>query len=71
QDSFSGQDRRGQLPNRMDITVRPLEADNRERLGDYEGDTVIGCPGLIKQDTLTLDNIIISRGVYEQEKTVQ
>ena len=39
---LAGQDRRGQLRNRMDITARPIEADNRERLGDYEGDTVIG-----------------------------
>ncbi len=39
---LSGQDRRGQLSNRTDITARPIEADNRERLGDYEGDTVIG-----------------------------
>jgi len=38
----SGHDRRGQLSNRVDITTRPIAADNRERLGDYEGDTVIG-----------------------------
>lgn len=37
-----GQDRRGQLRNRIDISARPIEADNRQRLGDYEGDTVIG-----------------------------
>ncbi|MCP4343086.1 MAG: IS30 family transposase [Desulfobulbaceae bacterium] len=35
-------DRRGQLVERVDITQRPLIADNRQRLGDYEGDTVIG-----------------------------
>ena len=39
---LSGQDRRGQLSNRTDITERPIEADKRERIGDYEGDTVIG-----------------------------
>jgi len=39
---FKNQDRRGQLINRIDITARPTEADNRERLGDYEGDTMIG-----------------------------
>jgi IS30 family transposase len=38
----AGQDRRGQLKQRTDISERPIEADNRERLGDYEGDTVIG-----------------------------
>ena len=37
-----GQDRRGQLKNRIDISARPVEADNRQRLGDYEGDTMIG-----------------------------
>lgn len=37
-----GQDRRGQIRHRVDIAERPTEADNRERLGDYEGDTVIG-----------------------------
>jgi IS30 family transposase len=40
--SATGQDRRGQLRNRIDIAARPIEANNRERLGDYEGDTVIG-----------------------------
>ena len=39
---LSGQDRRGQIKNRMDISERPAEANNRERIGDYEGDTVIG-----------------------------
>lgn len=39
---LKNQDRRGQLTNRTDITHRPIEADNRERLGDYEGDTMIG-----------------------------
>ena len=40
--TLSGQDRRGQIKNRIDIEVRSVAADNRERLGDYEGDTVIG-----------------------------
>ncbi len=39
---YANQDRRGQLTNRMDIEHRPLAADNRQRLGDFEGDTVIG-----------------------------
>ena len=39
---LKNQDRRGQLINRTDITARPSEANNRERLGDYEGDTMIG-----------------------------
>jgi IS30 family transposase len=39
---LAGQDRRGQIPNRNDISERPAIIDNRQRLGDYEGDTVIG-----------------------------
>lgn len=39
---LKGQDRRGQISNRIDIELRPIEANNRERIGDYEGDTVIG-----------------------------
>jgi len=38
----AGQERRGQLCHRRDIAERPVEADRRERIGDYEGDTVIG-----------------------------
>ena len=37
-----GQDRRGQIPNRNDISKRPEIIEDRQRLGDYEGDTVIG-----------------------------
>jgi len=30
------------IPNRVDIDERPVEANNRERVGDWEADTVIG-----------------------------
>ncbi|VAW86690.1 Mobile element protein [hydrothermal vent metagenome] len=30
------------IPNRVDIDERPKEANNRERVGDWEGDTIIG-----------------------------
>jgi len=30
------------IPNRVDIDKRPVEANNRERVGDWEGDTIIG-----------------------------
>lgn len=39
---LSNHDRRGQLVERIDIEYRPTVADNRQRLGDYEGDTVVG-----------------------------
>lgn len=39
---YANQDRRGQLSDRLDISCRPSVVDKRERLGDYEGDTVIG-----------------------------
>ncbi len=35
-------DRRGRIVNRVDIEERPMVADNRQRIGDYEGDTVVG-----------------------------
>ena len=38
----SGQERRGTLKNRISIEERPLIVESRKRLGDWEGDTVIG-----------------------------
>lgn len=33
---------RSGIPNRVDIDKRPAEANNRERIGDWEADTIIG-----------------------------
>jgi transposase, IS30 family len=38
----SGQERRGVLVNRIGIEQRPTVVDQRSRIGDWEGDTVIG-----------------------------
>jgi transposase, IS30 family len=38
----SGKDRRGQLQNRVGIEHRPAIVDTRSRIGDWEGDTVVG-----------------------------
>jgi len=38
----AGQDRRGQIADRTPISQRDSAIDNRERLGDFEGDTIIG-----------------------------
>ena len=38
----SGQERRGMLKNRVSIEQRPGVVDERKRIGDWEGDTVIG-----------------------------
>lgn len=38
----AGYSRRGQLIGRVGIEQRPLCVDRRERIGDWEGDTVIG-----------------------------
>ncbi len=38
----SGQERRGRIPDRKPISDRPLVANNRERFGDFEGDTIVG-----------------------------
>ena len=37
-----GRDRRGQLKGRVSIDERPAVVDRRNRLGDWEGDTIIG-----------------------------
>ena len=37
-----GRDRRGLLPNRVSIDERPEIVDQGKRLGDWEGDTIIG-----------------------------
>jgi transposase, IS30 family len=38
----SGQERRGMLAHRIGIEQRPAVVDRRSRIGDWEGDTVIG-----------------------------
>ena len=38
----SGQQRRGMIKNRISIDERPLIVDQKTRIGDMEGDTVIG-----------------------------
>jgi len=37
-----GRDRRGQIPGRVSIEQRPAVVEERTRLGDWEGDTIIG-----------------------------
>lgn len=39
---LQGQDRRGKIAGRRDISERPPLIEDRIRLGDYEGDTVVG-----------------------------
>lgn len=39
---YKAHDRRGQITNRKDIGDRPHIIEQRQRLGDYEGDTVVG-----------------------------
>lgn len=38
----SGRQRRGQIPNKTPISERPAVVDKKTRLGDWEGDTIIG-----------------------------
>jgi len=39
---YGGNDRRGQIPDRVSIDQRPAIVDSKERIGDWELDTVIG-----------------------------
>jgi IS30 family transposase len=39
---YGQQDRRGQLPARRSIEERPKVVDSKQRLGDWEADTIIG-----------------------------
>ena len=39
---YGSYDRRGKLKNRVSIDERPAVVDRRNRIGDWEGDTVIG-----------------------------
>jgi IS30 family transposase len=40
---YGSPDRRGQIPDRVSIDERPRVVDAKERIGDWEADTVIGC----------------------------
>ena len=39
---YGNYDRRGKIPNRRGIEERPAIVENRSRVGDWEGDTIIG-----------------------------
>lgn len=39
---YASKDKRGQLKNRVSIEERPLEVEDKARIGDFEIDTVIG-----------------------------
>jgi len=39
---YGSYDRRGKLPNRVSIEARPKIVDQRQRIGDWEVDTIIG-----------------------------
>lgn len=52
----SGQQRRGQIPNRRGIELRPLVVETRQRVGDWEADTVLGTQASVALVTLTERN---------------
>jgi len=39
---YGSYDRRGKLPNRVSIEMRPAVVDQRKRVGDWEVDTIVG-----------------------------
>jgi IS30 family transposase len=40
--TYGSYDRRGKLPNRVSIEERPLIVEQRQRIGDWEVDTIVG-----------------------------
>ena len=49
---YGSYDKRGQLVNRISIDERPDIVDSRSRIGDWEGDTVIGKGRMVERKTL-------------------
>lgn len=39
---LAAKDRRGVIPNKTMIDERPKEVEDKSRIGDWEGDTIIG-----------------------------
>ena len=60
---YGSYDRRGKIPNRRGIEERPAIVDSRSRIGDWEGDTIIGkgkCSALLTLlERKTLYTIIV------------
>jgi len=52
----SGRQRRGKIPNRQGIELRPLVVEMRNRVGDWEADTVLGTQASVALVTLTERN---------------
>jgi IS30 family transposase len=46
--------KRSTIPNRVDISKRPKIVDEKSRIGDFEGDTIVGVRGGEKDCLLTL-----------------
>ena len=49
----SGYQRRGEIPNRSGIELRPLIVESSSRVGDWEADTVLGTQASVVSVTLT------------------
>ena len=49
-----GDSKRCKIPNRVDISQRPAIVNEKTRIGDLEGDTIIGVRGTFKECLLTL-----------------
>jgi IS30 family transposase len=64
-------DRRGTLPNRVSIDKRPEIANNRQRLGDWELDTVVGKGYQLAIVTLTERNSRLARIRKVDQRTAQ
>jgi len=74
---YGAHERRGQLPNRVSIEERPAIVEQRERLGDWEVDTIIGKghkQAIVslteRKSRLSLISKVQTKGADEVEKAI-
>jgi len=69
----SGRDRRGQIRNRRSIDQRPSVVDQKGRLGDWEGDTIIGAArkgAIVSMAERRTQYVVLEKVVTRESKRV-
>lgn len=74
---YGAHERRGQLPNKVSIDERPIIVERRERVGDWELDTIIGkghnqaiVSPTERKSRLSLISKVWTKGAHEVEGAV-